>query len=128
MIAMSWHLHRKNTVRFRRNPFSPHFLLAVHMLTASKRRKEKACCQGEGTPAWPREARQQLRQDAVSPFPAHLLVTGLLAKVSGQQLGGGKAVGTAEQGEGTVVPLQNPTSQTEHQDHHSADVGDATCL
>ena len=38
-----------------------------------------------------REARQQLQQDVVSPFPAHPLVTGLLAKVSPEQLSGGKA-------------------------------------
>lgn len=62
----------------------PCFLLAVHILTASNKRKEEACSPGEGTPA-------QLLQDVVSSLPAHRLVTGMLAKASSEQLRGGKA-------------------------------------
>lgn len=53
MMAKPWHLHRKDTLGFLRKLFSPCFLLAVHMLTASKKRKEEACRHGKGTPAHP---------------------------------------------------------------------------
>lgn len=56
----------------------------------------------------PREARQHLRQDAVSPFPAQPLVTGLSAKVSG----GGEATG---RGTAWRDPAQRFHCQTPHQ-------------
>lgn len=60
------------------------FLLAVHILAAGKKRKEEACSPGEGRAA-------QIPQDVASLLPAHPLVTGLLAKVSHEQLRGRKA-------------------------------------
>lgn len=88
-------------------PF-PCFLLAVHILAAGKKRKEEACSPGEGTPA-------QIPQDVVSWLPAHPLVTGLLAKVSSEQLRGGKATpGTAVLGRTPcLITAQAPRGSTD---------------
>lgn len=58
-------------------------------------------------------ARQQLQQDAVSPFPAHPLVTGLLAKVS--SAGKASSRGTAQRAPEKCRPTASPTSWAEDQ-------------
>lgn len=128
MIAMSWHLHRKNTVGFRRNLFSPRFLLAVHMLTASKRRKENACCQGRAHqhgPGRPGSSSDRMRS-ARFQHTSWLLgcwqksaVNSLVEERRWAQQSGEEALLSC-----CKTPHHRPT---EHQDHHSADVGDATC-
>lgn len=86
ITAIPWHLHRKKpTLHFLRKLFFPFLAWCVHVDGWLEKEGEGWQWRRHSSSPW--EVREQQWQDVASPFPAHFLLTRLLAKASSEELG-----------------------------------------